>query len=113
MVVRAAPNSALPFAPRRSPCLLTSPYPPFHRNSAKSDYAAEAIGDILLSFPEFLELLGLASFAAALGHNWTGGDEGSVLTKISSLIRETAALGAPWAKLAQGQKLLSACSAGR
>jgi hypothetical protein len=33
-----------------------------------------------------------------------------VLGKVQALIKETAALGAPWGKLAQGQKLLAACA---
>lgn len=69
----------------------------------------EAPSEIFLSFPEFLELLGLLSFAVALSHGWEASG-GSVLGKIQALVRDTASLGAPWGRLAQGQKLLAACA---
>ena len=86
------------------------PPPHTHRSSTPtSDYTSEAL-EIYLAFPEFLELIGLSSFVVALSQGWQATDAGSVLPKVQALIRETAGLGAPWVKLAQGQKLLAACA---
>ncbi len=77
--------------------------------SAHADAHSDAAGTIiLLAFPEFLELVGLLSFVVAWSHGWKPVEGGSVLGKVKALVLETAALGAPWARLAQGHRLMAA-----
>ncbi len=76
--------------------------------STHADAHSDAASILLLAFPEFLELIGLLSFVVALRHNWMPVEGGSVLGKVKALVLETAALGAPWARLAQGHRLLAA-----
>ncbi len=107
------PPTPPPSTHPHSHCLITA-----IRNTASGDYIAEAAGDISLSFPEFLEVLGLTSFVSAMSKQgwqggptgWQGSEGGSLLEKVHALVRETARMGAPWAKLPQGSRLVSECS---
>ncbi len=107
----SCPFPRCPYPPTPHAHAPPRPPPPTHKlDRSSSAEHIDAPSEIFLSFPEFLELLGLLSYALALSRGWEASGAGSVLGKIQALVRETAAQGAPWGKLAQGQKLLAACA---
>jgi hypothetical protein len=73
--------------------------------SARASGAAAPADDAALTYPEFLETLGLAAFAlaraAASGHL-------SMLTQLQGLLKATVDQGAPWARLPLGAELVRA-----
>jgi hypothetical protein len=76
-----------------------------HASGAPSPAAAAAAEDGVLTYPEFLETLGLAAFALARA---TAMSHLGMLRQVQGLLKATVEKGAPWARLPQGAAFVAA-----